>query len=136
MPKVTGVLDTFSRFVKVLAVGLFLYPAGIVASLYLTWFTAWAVLGHTPRPSLDDPKYISLLVDIPYIAAMGFLNCAPGAFVLGCGLIPTVATRQADSVWSKIRVGFVALGCFVLCWGAAMFFLRADPWEVGNWYMD
>ena len=43
-----------------------LYPLLLLASLYGTWFTAWVVLGHRPRSSLDDPKFISPVVEVPY----------------------------------------------------------------------
>ncbi len=35
-----------------------LQPVIVLLYLYATWATAWCVLGHLPRPSLDDPKYI------------------------------------------------------------------------------
>jgi hypothetical protein len=31
-----------------------LQPAVVLSYLYATWATAWCVLGHCPRPSLDD----------------------------------------------------------------------------------
>ena len=31
-----------------------------------TWLLAWIVLGHMPRPMLDDPKFISPLVGVVY----------------------------------------------------------------------
>src|SRR5262245_3669981 len=43
-------------------------PLLALLSLYAAWFTAWLVLGHRPRSSLDDPKFISSLVEVPYIA--------------------------------------------------------------------
>ncbi len=47
--------------------GCLLQPAVVVLYLYATWVTAWCVLGHCPRPSLDDPKYISPVVEAPYV---------------------------------------------------------------------
>ena len=44
-----------------------LQPAVMLLYLYVTWATAWCVLGHCPRPSLDDPKYISPVVEVPYV---------------------------------------------------------------------
>ena len=41
------------------------YPCLLVTSLYGTWLVAWAVLGHQPVPSIDDPKYISPIVSDP-----------------------------------------------------------------------
>src|SRR5687767_2499979 len=42
------------------------YPFLPVVSLYVTWLVAWTVLGRQPRPMLDDPKFISPIVDLPY----------------------------------------------------------------------
>src|SRR5262249_48228957 len=53
-----------------------LYPLLLLFLLYATWFTAWAVLGHRPRSSLDDPKFISPLVEVPYLST----------FLLGLGV--------------------------------------------------
>ena len=44
-----------------------LQPAVVLSYLYATWVTAWCVLGHCPRPSLDDPKYISPVVEVPFV---------------------------------------------------------------------
>jgi hypothetical protein len=43
-----------------------LYPVWLLLSVYATWFTAWVALGHRPRSSLDDPKFISPFVLVPW----------------------------------------------------------------------
>ncbi len=40
-----------------------LQPVVMLFYLYATWVTAWMVLGHCPRPSLDDPKHIGPVVE-------------------------------------------------------------------------
>ena len=50
---------------------LWCYPVMLVTALYTTWLVAWAVLGHQPQPSMNDPKYISFWVDIPYVTRKG-----------------------------------------------------------------
>jgi hypothetical protein len=55
--------------------------------LYATWFTAWAVLGHRPRSSLDDPKFISPLVEVPYLATFLLGLTAPLSLPLSMLLI-------------------------------------------------
>ena len=136
MSRGTEWIDALNGFFKVLALGLFLYPAAFFASLYLTWFAAWAALGSIPRPNLDDPKYISRLVDYPYTVTHVLGTCIPVAFVLGCGLVPTIVATRAKPGANKFLAGLVALFVFALCWGAAFLFLRADPWEVFTWYCD
>jgi hypothetical protein len=42
MPEVAGVLDAFSGLLRVLALGLLLYPAALIGSFHFTWFAAMA----------------------------------------------------------------------------------------------
>ena len=51
--------------------------------LYVTCLVALAVLGHPPRSSLDDPKFISPLVDAPFCATFVLLLLFPFSFI-GC----------------------------------------------------
>ena len=53
------------------------YPLFVLASLYATWITAWLVLGHRPRLSLDDPKSISPVVEVPYLSTFLFSRGLP-----------------------------------------------------------
>lgn len=116
--------------------GAYAYPVLCVASLYLTWFAAWAALGHAPRPGLDDPKYIGLLVDVPYAVTMGLLNGALGAMLLGVGLTPIAAASRAAKGRRRLVLGLVAPVLLVLLWGATLWFLMADPFDVVTWYAD
>jgi hypothetical protein len=59
-----------------------LYPLFCLGSLYATWLTAWCVLGDRPRPSEDNPKHISVIVDVPYTSTMAFLWGLPAALVV------------------------------------------------------
>ena len=67
-----------------------LQPAVVLFYLYATWVTAWCVLGHCPRPSLDDPKYISPVVEVPYV--MFAFSMFFGWVICACtGLLLTAA---------------------------------------------
>ena len=115
-----------------LTVASWLYPVVLVASFYATWAIAWVMLGHMPRPSLDDPKYISGWVILPYCISMVLLIAFPTA--LGGGVIWTVWS----GVQRKFR-GLTTASAFTLLmavWIAAITFLRIDPWRVGDWFMD
>lgn len=69
-----------------------LYPMLLLGSLYATWFTAWMVLGHRPRFSLDDPKFISPIVsvlhDVTVILTMGLTFAFLSTLVLSAACIP------------------------------------------------
>ena len=110
-----------------LARGVWIYPIAVLAFLYMTWLTAWAVLGHVPRPNLDDPKYISWLVDGPYLVAMLLMQCAPAAMLLG--LIFAAPN-------SEIRKKLMRTIALALLWAAVLGVLRLDPLGVATWFMD
>ena len=105
-----------------------LQPAVVLFYLYATWATAWCVLGHCPRASLDDPKYISAIVGVPYVmfafsATIGSMICA------GIGLLLSVVCVA----WRQ-KIG--PLVTFPFAWLAAYAALIKDPLGVLYWYMD
>lgn len=112
------------------------YPVLMLAALYATWFVAWAVLGHPPRPSLDDPKYISTFVDIPYIFTMILIIATPGAMVLAVGLTPLHFRRLESSRGAVVTKTTLALLMLVALWAVTIAVCRLDPWNVSMWYMD
>lgn len=105
------------------------YPLLALASLYGTWLIAWLVLGHMPRPSLDDPKSISSLVDVAHTVTTVLLIGFPVAAIAGIAL----QLVQPRVSWST-RV--LCCGAMILLWLATIAFLRWDPFQVGTWYMD
>ena len=62
-----------------------LQPVLVVVYLYATWVTAWCVLGHRPRPSLDHANYISPIVDVPYSMTQFSLLLLP--ISVGAGIV-------------------------------------------------
>ena len=123
------------RSERLLLLGAYSYPVLVVVSFYLTWFVAWAVLGHMPRPNLDDPKYIGLLVDIPYCVCTLLLMGVPGVMPLSALMAPIALARQA-APGARLARGLIALSALILLWAAALWFLHADPWDVVTWYFD
>ncbi len=80
------------------------YPALLVGSFYGLWLVAALVLGHPPRPMLDDPKSISLVVDVPCYIPSELLVGSPVA-VLG-GIARHVSATRGGGVLrsSRLRV--------------------------------
>jgi hypothetical protein len=124
------------KFISPLTRFAYAYPILMLASLYTTWFVAWAVLGHSPRPSLDDPKYISTLVDIPYVLTMLLIIGIPGAMILGSGLTPLHLWADASSKGALVAKTGFALLILAALWVATIAVCRLDPWNVSMWYMD
>ncbi len=80
-----------------------LYPFLILACFYATWLTAWWILGHRPRPSLDDPQMISPVVLVvgsaPSIllsfgTPLAWFVCAPSYWLWSTGISRTRRPRS------------------------------------------
>tara|TARA_R110002126_G_scaffold4409_24_gene23268 strand:- start:649 stop:1026 length:378 start_codon:yes stop_codon:yes gene_type:complete len=106
------------------------YPVLFVGALYLTYVVAWGALGHAPILSLDDPKGLGVLVDVPYVLTIVLMMGAPAAMLLGVVVLP-IALQRRTKPW---RVGYGLI--LALLWVAAIVFLRWDPWDVGTWFLD
>jgi hypothetical protein len=105
-----------------------LQPAVVLLYLYATWVTAWCVLGHCPRPALDDPKYISPVVDVPYV--MFAFSASLGSMICICtGLL-------LSAVCCVRRSNCGPLSVFLFAWLAGVVALAVDPLGVLFWYMD
>ena len=108
------------------------YPFLLVASFYLTWLVAWGILGHAPRPSLDDPKFISSWLDVPYDLTALLLIGFPAAALGG-----VVATAWFGSIRRLPLLTTLLMAVSLLgLWLAAVALLRWDPLEVVNWFFD
>ena len=108
---------------------VWLYPTLLVVAFYGTWLTAWLTLGHMPRPSLDDPKSISMVVDIPHVCTGVLLVGFPAAVLAGVVIQLSITERS----WSR---RFLRCAVLVVTWIATIAFLRWDPLLVVEWYMD
>ena len=120
------------RLALLITVALWFYPFLLAASFYVTWLVACAALGHQPRPSIDDPKYIGNWVDLPY-SLTGFLVIGFPAAVIG-GIVATgwfaVTRRFSRIVMLSLILSLMAV------WVSTVAFLRWDPLRVIAWYAD
>lgn len=112
---------------------VYLSPLLALSTVYLCWVSAWAQLGHQPRPLLDDPKYIGGVVDVTYGISILGVMFLPAFLILGlvsCWLYPT-KPRPA-----RIKKGFNLASIYfmfcVTCWAIA----RVDPGKVFYWWFD
>jgi hypothetical protein len=128
MMKVHKFISPLTRFV-------YAYPVLMLASLYTTWLLG-VFAGTPPRPSLDDPKYISTLVDIPYVVTMILIIAMPSAMVLGVGLTPLHFRILGDSKGRVVAKTALSLLVLAALWAATIAVCRLDPWNVSMWYMD
>ncbi len=112
------------------------YPVLLLASLYATWLTAWCALGHRPRPSLDDPKFISSVVDVPHFLTWLLLTGFLPALLICLALVLAECARSLPL--GKDRAARVAalIGVPTLLWASAFVVLRQDPGQVLYWFFD
>jgi hypothetical protein len=114
-----------------------IYPYLILSSFYATWLAAWCALGHRPRVSLDDPKYIGPVVDavgaVPVILAefgipLIWFVCAPVMFAVSYWNM----AQKKTPPWN----GTLQLLVPLFAWLSAYAILRGDPGWVIEWYFD
>lgn len=104
------------------------YPVMTLFFLYATWMIAWGVLGHRPRSSLDDPKYISPLLVEPYIVTLYSLTTLLVS-PLACVLLAITPVGHRGS-----RILPVLLSPLV--WLLVIVIVIWDPLRVFEWFMD
>ena len=124
------------RWLRRLALWMAGYPLLMLASLYATWLSAWVALGHRPRASLDDPKYIGPGVDVFYLAFILLMfGAIPALAVHVVALLAMLAVdRSPDRLVppsTRLRLALAALA-----WVVALIVLASDPGRVLNWYLD
>jgi len=109
------------------------YPVLLLLSLYTTWALAWLSLGHLPRPTLDDPKYINRLVTCfnlaTWLLLMGIYIALPlNAFFVLVSVTQRVLYRQ----WNVVLI----VGTPTLLWLCLFFLLVNDPGKIVFWFFD
>ena len=98
-------------------------------SVYLSWIVAWIVLGHPPRPSLDDPTQIG-----PAVSAFYFLS---GLFLISIPLLAIAGpVVQLSNSGRKLFVRAIYSFVSLLITTATIVLFRWDPLHVMYWYMD
>ena len=112
------------------------YPVLLPAALYGTWVIARLSLGRWPRPSIDDPKSINMVVScagsfVFFLVFVGLpIFAVLAVFVLGWGLLRCLLKRPRG----MRLVGCACLSMVLMV--VAICFLYWDPLSVLNWFMD
>ena len=93
----------------------------------------WVILGHRPRPMLDDPKYIGGLMNIAY-----FL---PGFLLMGLPILAPLGLAASFSLPSRtqsFRYGIAATlaAIYIMACSGVIMLLRQDPGRVVEWWFD
>lgn len=116
---------------KTLRVCVLSYPAALLLALAITWIAGRISLGYWPRPSLDDPKQIGTLVDIPYTITHLLIIWGLPAFSIGMLWMLCDALRDKSRRTSLFPSAIAAL--FMI---TAIVIIQLDPLGIASWFMD
>lgn len=105
-------------------------PFVALGLLYGEWLLAWWSLGHRPRSSIDDPKWIagsSWMHDLTGLGLLTFIPLGVLSLALAGHFLLEPSTRRP-----------LARPCLVLLavWAAAGVLFFSDPWSVFYWWGD
>jgi hypothetical protein len=89
------------------------YPAVLVLAFLFTWLAGRVSLGHWPRPSLDDPKFIGPLVDVPYTITGVLLVFGLPAFAVAVLALLYRANRDEKLRGSLLVTSALSAACMV-----------------------
>ena len=122
---------TSSRTLAVLANTTAAFPLFLVASLYGQWLLSWLVLGHQPRPSVDDPNYIAGASWMGFVTGLAFMGYVP-VLVVAAALNTLHGLRHRNpGPQAALRISIV-----VALWLGTLALLRLDPGLVVSWWLD
>ena len=103
----------------------------VILCLYITWSIGRILLGHWPRPSIDDPKDIPWL-GLPYLVTLLVACSWPVAATAALAVsVSAWCRRQID--W-KARLAETLIGAVFLT--ISMWFCQNDPNRVAEWFAD
>jgi len=108
------------------------YSGSLLLALYATFLAGRVSLGHWPRASLDDPKFIGAWVPVPYTITWILLFVGLPAFAVV--VLGILYRAYCDATRRKGLLLVSALS--IVCMFAAILVLRWDPLGVVEWYMD
>lgn len=105
------------------------YPVLLWGSMIVPWLCAWAILGHMPRPSVDDPKDV---LGLFYSLTLLPILIMPIAMVAALYHSFTLLMTRSGS-----RVAAVAqVVVLVAYWVASIWICRLDPLGITSWLAD
>ena len=115
---------------------ILVYPVLLPAALYVTWVIAGLSLGRWPRPSIDDPDSINMVVLYVRFFVFFLIFIGRPIFVvlavlaLGWGLLRCLLKRPHG----MRLAGFACLSMVLMV--VAIRFVYWDPLSVYKWFID
>lgn len=124
------------RMPRVMLAIVWTYPLMPLVGLYVTWLVAWITLGHQPRASLDDPKSISPLVDVPYLVTALLIVTMPLGLIGGISFGIFLTAWWVHSRGGGRARSVLLIAALLALYVGAFALLHWDPVHVLYWYMD
>ncbi len=113
-----------------------IYPITAIICLYTAWLAAWIHVGHRPRNTFDDPKYLGLWVEIPYkLTYLHLLNHKEALKYCSILVLLNICYWFIDRKSRGIELAILLFAPAVL-WLMFFLLLGWDPGGVLEWYMD
>jgi hypothetical protein len=98
-----------------------------------TWFAAWAQLGHRPRPHLDDPSSISILVTALSRLSLLAITAFPALCFAGFVAAVCIPRRVRSATHWKATL---SAGLYLIASLGIFLWVRKDTWQVLEWIFD
>jgi hypothetical protein len=111
----------------------FFYPVIAASSVYFYWIVAWFLLGHRPRPSVDDPKEVGWAIGYVYNIVLILVVLLPPMSVGGLALailcpFRSLRERRFGRVMIVVANALLAFSVWKLA--------TLDPGQVFEWFID
>jgi hypothetical protein len=109
------------------------YPLLAAICFYSSWLVAWVMLGHVPRPMLDDPKSIGGVMDFAYVVAglslISFPILTP-LFLCSSFFCPLRFSKH------QVFQGLILALAYICMSAAIAMTIWYDPGSVVEWWLD
>ncbi|MEI7458602.1 MAG: hypothetical protein WCK15_04285 [Pirellula sp.] len=112
---------------------VYTYPLLAAICFYSSWMVAWVMLGHVPRPMLDDPKSIGGIMDFAYLVAtlsiISFPILTP-LFLCSSFFCPLRFSNHQVAQGLTLALAYIWLSA------AIAITIWYDPGRVVEWWLD
>ncbi len=119
-----------SRWMTVFANASLFFPLVVLGLLYGEWLLGWAMLGHPPQPSLDDPKSINGSSWLHGFAGIALMSALPASWMAAGFNLYLIAGRPG------LKRSVLRVAMLLILWLGMFALIHYDPWLVLDWWLD
>jgi hypothetical protein len=129
----SGAMIGFSRSALFAWTIAYTYPLLAAICFYSSWLVAWVMLGHVPRPMLDDPKSIGGIMDFAYLISLLSIISFPlltPLFLCSSFFCPLRFSNH------RVAQGLTLAIAYICTSAAIVMTIWYDPGSVVEWFFD